>query len=200
MIGHVPPRGNGAEDLLSLRVARISHVFANAVREILETRILRECAPAPLSLPQVHLLKLIEMNGGARVGEAAGFLGVSAPAASKNVDKLARLGLLVRSTPERDRRSIDLRITDEGREFLRLYRERRVAGLGPVLGYLTDQERVELASLLERFTALLLRGIDGNGKPCLRCAALVAENCPFEEEAGPCPYQRGRRGPSDSGG
>ncbi|MBN1825336.1 MAG: MarR family transcriptional regulator [Candidatus Eisenbacteria bacterium] len=200
MISHVPPPGNGDEDLLSLRVARISHVFANAVREILETRILRECAPAPLSIHQVHLLKLIEMNGSARVGEVAGFLGVSAPAASKNVDKLARLGLLDRITPAEDRRSIDLRITAEGREFLRLYRERRVSGLQPVLGNLTDQERVDLASLLGRFTTLLLRREEGDGKPCLRCGGLVATNCPFEKEVGPCPYHRGGRESTGSSG
>ena len=79
---------------LSLQLLRISHVFAFAIREILETRYLRETAPSPLSLSQVHMLKLIDLNGNHYVGEIAEFLGVSAPAASKNVDKLARLGLL----------------------------------------------------------------------------------------------------------
>ena len=50
--------------------------------------------PGTLTLPQLHLLKLIDRHGRHPVGEVADLLGVSAPAATRNVDKLERLGLL----------------------------------------------------------------------------------------------------------
>jgi hypothetical protein len=70
-----------------MRLLRYSHIFASTVREILESKLLREASPLPLSLSQLHLLKLMTLNGRHQVGELAGFLGVSPPAATKSVDK-----------------------------------------------------------------------------------------------------------------
>ena len=80
----------------SFHLIRYSHIFASAVREILELRLVEEVCPALLSLSQFHLLKLMVFNGQHQVGEVADFLGVSAPAASKNIDKVEALDLVIR--------------------------------------------------------------------------------------------------------
>jgi len=186
-------RTNGDDEELRQRILRMSHLFSNAVREILENRYLRESAPAPLSISQIHLLKLIDINGDHFVGEIANFLGVSAPAASKNVDKLARLDLLRRETPEKDRRNTCLKITPKGHALVREYEDRRRAGLKPVLDDFTPDERREFARLLEKFVTSLIRIEDSGDRTCLRCGAVFEEGCPIEGITGRCPYEQARR-------
>src|SRR4030042_5305477 len=70
-----------------LRLLRYSHIFSSVVREFLDVRLLRGATALPLTVPQFHLLKLIALNGLQQVGEAADVLGVSAPAATKNIDR-----------------------------------------------------------------------------------------------------------------
>lgn len=188
-----PASGNGDEAKLSQRILRISHVFANAVRDIFESRFLRETAPAPLSVSQMHLLKLIDMNGDHFVGEIADFLGVSAPAASKNVDKLARLELLRRVTPERDRRNTCLKITPKGHDLVLRYENRREEGMKPVLERFTPDERVQFARLLEKFVTTLIEIEERGDRGCLRCGAYYDKGCPVHGVTGQCPYEQARR-------
>jgi len=79
------PAGEGRGDHFDL--LRYSHIFASAVRDLLEVKVLREVTADPLSLPQFHLLKLIAVNGRHHVGEVALSLGVIAPADTNNNDK-----------------------------------------------------------------------------------------------------------------
>ncbi|MCK4771993.1 MAG: hypothetical protein KAT18_03675, partial [Candidatus Latescibacteria bacterium] len=58
------------------RFLRNSHIFAYAVRDIMERKFLRDTSPLPLTLSQFHLLKLLSINGQHQVSEIAEFLGV----------------------------------------------------------------------------------------------------------------------------
>jgi DNA-binding MarR family transcriptional regulator len=180
--------GNGAD----WRLLRTNHILAAIVSEILEQRYLRETARASLSLPQLHLLKLLDCDGGPCVGEAASFLGVSAPAASKNVDKLARLDLLNRVTPDRDRRNTTLRITQRGEVLVHDYEARRLDALSPILEAFTPEESRTFARLLEKFLANMARLEGLSTRSCLRCGALHDDHCPVREATGFCPYDEGR--------
>ena len=82
-------RAGGDVGLLGL--LRQTHIFASTVREILEVKLLREVSDAHLTLPQLQLLKLMVRDGQHQVTEVAHFLGVSPPAATKNIDKLEGL-------------------------------------------------------------------------------------------------------------
>ncbi|MFQ5600485.1 MAG: MarR family winged helix-turn-helix transcriptional regulator, partial [Candidatus Krumholzibacteriia bacterium] len=89
--------GEAVGEALLYRFLRYSHIFTAAVREVLETKYLAEVSQQPITLPQFHLLKLISLNGHHQVHEIADFLGVSSPAATKNIDKLERLDLVSRT-------------------------------------------------------------------------------------------------------
>jgi len=194
VIEPTPLPSGGEGDQLPRRLLRISHVFADTVREIFEGRFLRESAPAPLSLSQVHLLKLIDRNeNNYFIGEIAKFLGVSAPAASKNADKLARLGLLVRVTPETDRRNTSLRITPEGRTLVHNFESRRINGLKTVLERFRKEDLQQLTDLLERFATTLIAMEENEEGACLRCGAIVEKKCPVQGVTGECPYEQARR-------
>ncbi|MFH1681812.1 MAG: MarR family transcriptional regulator [Candidatus Eisenbacteria bacterium] len=193
MIEARQPLAEGNGDSHARHVLRITHVLSNAVREILEKRLIRETADAPLSLGQIHLLKLISMNGDHHVGEIASFLGVSAPAASKNIDKLARLDLLLRVIPERDRRNTCLRITPRGRNLVEEYETRRIETLKPILDTFTPEERQEFSRLLEKFVTALIQMETVDTRSCLRCGAFYEGECPVRGVIGHCPYERARR-------
>jgi DNA-binding MarR family transcriptional regulator len=183
--------GDGARAPCELpRLLRYSHIFSSAVREVLEVNLLKEITPLPLSLTQFHLLKLMTFDGRHQVGEIAGVLGMSAPAASKNVDKLEGLGLVMREPHEEDRRATLLSVSEEGRELVDRYEEAKTSILGPALKRFDQDEVDTLTELLERFSVSLLE-LEGPGaEVCLRCAAYIESDCAVGEVCGGCPYMK----------
>jgi DNA-binding MarR family transcriptional regulator len=172
---------------------RYSHIFASVVRDILETKLLKKASPLPLSLSQFHLLKLMSINGVHQIGEVAGFLGVSAPAATRNIDKLEGLGLMSREPSKDDRRATCLSVSQKGRRIVRRYEELKTERLEPVLDNFTEHELETLSELLERFSVSLIEMEKIDSGACLRCAAYVQKDCPVGHVRGGCPYQKGRR-------
>jgi len=172
---------------------RYSHIFASAVREILEMKLLRETTPLPLTLSQFHLLKLMSINGSHQVGELADFLGVSAPAATKNIDKLEHLRLVVRAPSPDDRRATSLSVSSKGRRLVDKYEELKESRLTPVLDGFRAEEIDQLTDLLERFSVALLEHERSGRGYCLRCAAYIDDQCPVGEVRGGCPYKEMRR-------
>jgi DNA-binding MarR family transcriptional regulator len=190
---HRPKRGDGGLTRPdSFRLFRYSHIFAAAVREILEVRFLREATELPLTLSQFHLLKLMAVNGQHQVGEVADFLGVSPPAATKNIDKLERLGLVIRMPSPGDRRATLLSVSPKGRRLVKGYERLKTARVAPVLEGFEPEELEQFSRLLERFAVALLSLSPGGDGFCLRCAAYLAAGCPVGEVRGGCPYEKMR--------
>ena len=172
---------------------RYSHIFASLVREILEEKILDEVSPSPLSLSQFHLLKLIALNGKHQVGEVADFLGVSPPAATKNIDKLERLGLVIRQPFPGDRRATLLSSSAKGRRLVDKYEAVKEERLAPVLAGFSTAELSQLSRLMERFSLRLLNSEGAEDGLCFRCSAYYEEGCPVNHLHDQCPYQRLRK-------
>jgi DNA-binding MarR family transcriptional regulator len=172
------------------RLLRYSHIFASAVHEILEAKLLRQVSRAPLTVSQFHLLALISFNGQHQVGEVADFLGVSAPAATKNIDKLERLGLVVRTPSKGDRRATLLSVSPKGRRLVRKYEELKTARIAPVFDSFAPPEIEQLSDFLRRFSVSLFNTDPVHEGFCLRCAAYIEEDCPVGQVHGGCPYLR----------
>ncbi|MAG57045.1 MAG: hypothetical protein CMJ83_12190 [Planctomycetes bacterium] len=172
------------------RLLRHSHIFSAAVREVLEEELLRMVSDHPLSLPQFHLLKLIAQQGMHQVGEVAQFLGVSSPAASKNIDKLVRLGLLTRAPDEVDRRVTLLSASRSGQRLVERYEELEVERLGPALEQFRPEEIHGLTRLLDRLSVSLLALDRSQGGFCLKCAAYCEEGCAVAHLQDFCPYEK----------
>ena len=181
--------GSAAEERLH-GVLRLSHIFSSVVREILEVRLLEDSTPLPLTLSQFHILKLMTLNGRHQVGELAEFLGVSAPAITKNVDKLERFGLVVRMPSEGDRRATLLSPSQKGRRLVEKYEELKMARLRPALSGFSGEELEHFASMLERVAVALLRLEETPRGFCMRCAAYIETGCPVGHVRGGCPYDR----------
>ena len=117
---------------------------------------------------------------------------MSAPAATKNIDKLERLGLVMRVPSAGDRRATRLAASAEGRELVRHYEELKVERVSPILAQHAPETVGTLTDLLERFAVALLELQRAPDSFCLRCAAYVDAGCPVGRERGGCPYLRAR--------
>jgi DNA-binding MarR family transcriptional regulator len=192
-----PPDDRQADDFWgSFRLLRYSHIFASAVREILELKFLRQVCPEGLTPSQFHLLQLMCHNGEHQIGEVAHFLGVSPPAATKNIDKLERLGLVVRTRSTGDRRATLLSSSEKGRRLVQDYERLKAAQFESILERFDQQELDQLADLLERFSVNLLEMADLGKGICLRCCAHWDEDCLVGRLRGGCPYQERRTTPA----
>jgi len=183
--------GPGA-DVFSL--LRYAHIFSTVVREVLEVKLLEQTSPLPLTLSQFHLLKLMSFNGRHQIGDLAEFLGVTPPAATRNVDKLEGLGLIVRNPSAGDRRATLISVSPKGSRLVKRYEELKRARLLPVLDEFTPAELDQLAALLERFAVSVLEKDKSTDGACLRCAAYVQPDCPVGKVRGGCPYKKVRAG------
>ena len=169
---------------------RYSHIFGAVVRELLEVKLLEEIGADHLSLSQLHLLQLITLNGKHQIGQIADFLGVSPPAATKNVDKLEGLGLVARTPCKSDRRATLLAASPKGHRLIERYEALKLKRLEPVLDTFSGEERAQLVHLLERFSVALIRSEDKIEGLCLRCSAYFDAHCPVRHFHNGCPYQK----------
>jgi DNA-binding MarR family transcriptional regulator len=185
-----PTRPGRGDDSTLLSFLRYTHIFSQAVQEVLETKFLADAIPQSLTVPQFHLLKLIALNGNYQVGEVAGFLGVSSPAASKNIDKLERMGLVRRMTSPDDRRATLLSANSKGREMVRRYEDLKSQRLAPILQKFPPEELQQFTRHLERFSVLLYSQERTDESFCLRCAAYTDNRCPLGKILGNCTYEK----------
>jgi DNA-binding MarR family transcriptional regulator len=179
-----PSDGRGLYELL-----RLSHIFASAVREVLETNPRQVVSECPLTAAQIHLLALTAHDGPHQVGEVAGLLGLSPAAATKNIDKLERLELVARSASSGDRRATILTISPRGRMLVREYQALKLARLSQAVAGVPAEERASFARLLVRFALALLHIDPPQAHTCLRCDASLATACPVGQHYDVCPYQ-----------
>ena len=168
------------------RFLRYGHVLRSLLREFLEEDFLRQVCQHRLTRSQFCFLKLIAANSDLQVGELARSIGVSAAAASKNLDKLEKLGLVTRETSNEDRRAILLSTSRDGRRLVRDYERHKAARLMPVIETLGEKKTAQLCDLLEEVCTGMLARVESPRETCLRCAGYYRTDCVFEEFQGEC--------------
>jgi len=181
--------GRAGGDVSLVGLLRQTHIFASTVREVLEVKLLREVSAASLTLPQLQLLKLMARDGTHQLTEVARFLGVSPPAATKNIDKLVGMGLVLRERSPGDRRATLLSASPEGRHLVEEYERRKAALVRPVLERFRPEELAQLTSLMERFAISLLESETPEAGFCARCCGYVEAGCPVEWLLGDCAFR-----------
>ena len=125
--------------------------MANGLRPALlhlSRRLRKELAPLGITGGQASLLWAIRSKPGIGVRELATGEGVSAPAMTAYVDRLEAAGLVARTRSERDRRRVELALTEEGVRVLRSARSRRTAWLAARLKGLEPEELAAVEAAL----------------------------------------------------
>jgi len=161
-----------------------TQVFATALKDIIEERLLRQVAGDRITLSQFKLLKLVANTDAHSVGDVAAFLGISNAAASKAVDKLVHRKMLLRSESTVDRRASELTLTRRSRQLLAAYDAARNRKLAEIFRPFSAEDLQRTAELLDRLSAGI---IDHNAKPeeiCLQCGIYFREQCLVRELVG----------------
>ena len=170
-----------------------AHVFATAVREVMEEKLLHEVAGKQTSLPQLKLLTLVASTDTHTIGDVAAFLGVSKAAAGQTVEKLVRRRWLRRTVDKTDRRAARLSLTESGQRLLAEYESARNQKLAKVFRGFSDKELRHMADLLDRVSTEIVNHTAKPEEICLQCGIYFRERCLLRNVMGrTCFYQKHR--------
>ena len=171
-----------------------TNVFASAVRDMIERRLLEQAGDGQVTATQMNLLKLVGMSDSYTLGDIAAFLRVSNAGASKAVDRLARRDLLRRTEDPRDRRVMHLHLTPASRRLLNAYEEARRRKLQSVFVQFPPEELRSASALLDRLSADI---VDHSADPeelCVKCGIYLRERCLVRQLVSRnCFYERTRK-------
>jgi DNA-binding MarR family transcriptional regulator len=135
-----------------------SVALADGLRPVLlrlARELRREARAEGVSPSQVTLLVAIKYAPGIGVKELAERERVSAPAMSRQVDRLVKAGFVTREASEDDRRRVGLTLTEAGRRVLRKVRSRRTVWLAQRLQKLSAEELGALEAAVAPLALLL---------------------------------------------
>jgi DNA-binding MarR family transcriptional regulator len=170
------PHNTGAPDFIKEFLGS-TRIFAKAVDDVLERRLLAQVTGGQLTPSQMKVLELVAFTDVGTLSELAAFLGISTPAGSKSVDKLVRRKLLSRCGGEGDRRSIRVTLTEDGRRLLAAYDFARNERLKDLFSQFPPEELKRVATLLDQISAAVVRQTAKAEELCLQCGIHFRETC-----------------------
>jgi DNA-binding MarR family transcriptional regulator len=154
-----------------------TRIFAKAIDDVLEQRLLAQVAGRQLTPSQMKVLELVAFTDVQTVSELAAFLGISTPAASKTVEKLVQRKFLNRCGGESDRRSVRVSLTEDGRRMLTAYDFVRTERLKELFSEFPAEELKRVAALLDQISAAVVRQTAHAEDLCLQCGIHYREKC-----------------------
>jgi len=131
------------------RVLRLASLIRRATDDLLLAN--------DLSRAEFDVLCALRRNEVLNPGQISREMLSSGAAITKRLDRLERLGLVSRTASERDRRVVQVRLTDEGTELIDRLLPEHLAGEKVALANLDPARREELADLLK----VMLETVEG---------------------------------------
>jgi DNA-binding MarR family transcriptional regulator len=114
---------------------------------------LQQGAASELSPIQLHSLALLGEEP-LRIGSLADKLGLATSTVTRLVDRLERMGLVVRHVSENDRRAVTVMLTSTGRRVESAAAKRRLDYFVDILTSLAPTERKELVRLFAKVASV----------------------------------------------
>ena len=123
------------------------------VQTIFGTRLMKTALArieADLGPGHYEIMRTLKEAGTLHVSGIGGRLRIPKPGMTHLIDKLVRLGMVVRRTDASDRRTINIRLTKKGRAILGEQERLLKDTIKTTLSHLTDRELAELSVSLRR--------------------------------------------------
>jgi DNA-binding MarR family transcriptional regulator len=111
-----------------------------------------------LSLVAASTLATLDRDGPLRLTDLAEAAAVTQPSMTGLVNRLVAQGLVERTPDDRDRRSVNVAVTDAGRALLAQRRQRRAETLASLIDALDPDDRGALAAAVPAITRLVATG------------------------------------------
>jgi len=158
-----------------------ARVLAWSVREVIERTVLREVAGKDFTFSQLKLLYLVAHTDTLNITDAATFLGVSPPAASKAVDKLVRRRLLRRAETQQDRRTSHLSLTETSRKLMDAYITARDQRVRAVFSQFSAEELRRTSEVLDPLGGAITSSWADPDAVVMQCEIYFRDVCRFQE-------------------
>ncbi len=127
------------------------------VQKIMEPSVQNVHGEQKLAPPDMQSLRYIAHNPGCPSGTVAQFLGVVPTTMTSIVDRLVNRGLVIRERPADDRRTVALRLSDEGEKIFRQLEAEELAASQRMLDVLEPDEREAFVRSAVRIAEALSR-------------------------------------------
>lgn len=110
-----------------------------------------------VKFPHVEIMTVLQEEGTLHPVEIGGKLQIAKAQMTHLVDKLVKLQLVERSFGETDRRTINITLTDKGRDFLKKHEEIIFNVVGDYISDLKESELETLSTSLRNLRDILLK-------------------------------------------
>jgi DNA-binding MarR family transcriptional regulator len=178
--------GNGTAEIDTF--IRKLQLLAFLTRQYIEDRFIEEATEKPLSFAHMNLLRILDISPGKTVGDIAGYMNVSYPAATKTIDKLVRLGLLKRREDPKDRRIAHLHLTSTGKRMVDKYSLLQREQILKVIGLFGGDDMDELNRYIGFFARAIVDTSPLRKDTCIHCGAFNPEDCIVKGNGKSCGY------------
>jgi DNA-binding MarR family transcriptional regulator len=121
-----------------------------ALQKKIYDSIKKEVKDMNCSIPQIELMKHLKEHHSISLTETAQLLSVSKPSASVMIDGMEARGMVRRTIPESDRRSVVITLTPKSVATIRTIEEKKKKVIAVLLKKMSPKERSDLAVLLEK--------------------------------------------------
>ena len=101
-----------------------------------------------ITLPQFFALNHLDKHGESKMNELARFMDVTTAAATGIVDRLVRYGYIVRAYDPKDRRVINIRLTQKGSDLVKRIGRQRRDVTREVFGRISREERENYLAIM----------------------------------------------------
>lgn len=173
-------------DNLDRELGENLRIMAQAMTEICQRSTLEMASPTRLTRNQFTILKILSNGSSIQIGTMARLLDISNPAVSKNIDRLANMGLVARRPNPDDRRRLEIILLSPGMAIVTEYE--RILGLKQkhLMEHFQLEEKVVLLDLVKRVTRYTLAEEQDIEAICLQCGGNCGEDCVIENRKGTC--------------
>ena len=135
----------------------ISLLVPKLMMSMKSDRFLRSSATTP---QQMITIMQVNTIGACKISKVADRMGVSAPTMTGLIDRLQRMGYVVRFRDKKDRRIIFVKVTKKGAKLVQELKETIQKRWEVILGYLSEGERTNYANILRK----IIGALDKHGK------------------------------------
>lgn len=136
------------------RAGDVLNRFAEVMSSHLIEHYRKHLAELDLTLPQAQALRILR-RGACPPGALAAELQISAPAVTQLTDRLLRKELIERQIASGDRRSVMVALSEKGERLVTQFRRRRSDIFDGALSALSEVERTQLMTALEKVVVAL---------------------------------------------
>jgi DNA-binding MarR family transcriptional regulator len=106
-----------------------------------------------VTLEQAHTIETLGSSGALRMKELASKMGITTGTLTVNIDKLEKLGYVERVPNKKDRRSILVQLTDDGKKLFDEHHELHLRLTTEITANLTEDESALVTDILKKIVA-----------------------------------------------